>query len=1258
MALPQVGLEAVIANLGQFQAGAKTITNAYNDINVKANAVEKATGGLGTALTGLGGSLLNIGAIAGGVALAGVTALGAGLATFATIGISKAIDLDQQMANIAATMGTAKEAVGPLKDLILDLALDPGLTVNTTQAASAIEKLAQNGLTASQIMDGAAKSTIALANATGDQGFTTSANIATGAMQAFNLEAKDLSIVADGVAGVLVKTKFNADDYALALSNAGEIAFSTGVSLQDFNTIIAATASSFTSGSDAGTSLKTLLQRFANPTDEAAGLMNDLGINVFDSAGKMRDMKDIVADLHVAFEDMTEQEKAHNAAVIGGADASRTLLGLAGMTSDEFVTLSGEVNKNGQALQMAATRVDSLSGAWAIFQGIIEAVQIQVGDKFLPILRGLTVGFTDLATKSAPMVVGFFGNIADTIATMVSKVQGLIDIFGDKGLAGVFAALGLKGSALFLKKLGQLVGMFGFVGDGATTLGGIVRNVLGGAFQWLGDNLFPILSDGITAVMGFITTVKDLFTTFQTGGLFGSRSGSFGSTGLLSALGISPEIITQIQVIFDAITEAVNVFMTEGIFGTMMSTPGGMTQTGGILRLIGLDDESIATIQSVIAGIIPFITSHLAELQGAIIGMGAAIAAIGIAGTIISIGVAIAGLITPVGLIIAAAALLGAAWAGNWGGVQEKTFAVWAVVQPILTQLMTWLQVNIPIALQFLSDAWSTILLPAITAFVGFLTGTVFPMFASFISTYIDVTSTRAQVLADTWTTYLLPAITGVMNYIQTVTIPFFTSLGNLLSAVVGVAVRVLAALWQNILKPALTTVANLIKIQLQPGLDGISKILGIVGDIIDTKVSPAADTLGAKVLPALSKGLEMVVKWIKDATGYFNGLASAVKNMTLPSWLQPGSPPPLAYALQDIANAANMAGTAMSNFSQATIDSLLGIDRNVVSINGAIGAARDDVEKFFKGKMNNDKISPTLKIMGQIFRDNSAEILSATDRVAKFRELISKISFNVNAQGQKAIMNAAGIWIHQFDVNLAKMKQLQQKIFIEAGRTALTIGNKLNDIVSSSVDILDERVKSLQELVDSGLAEVNFDGQILSALQAQEMLNVALAEQRDIQDDILQLKQNEQKLSFLEKQLSLVETLSAAGLDVNDILGGISLGLDASIPDMIAATNKLVMAMIEQVNKDLQMGSPSRVMMGKGEDAGMGFVEGLMASIPGITGAMKKAIFGPSLVSGPVLSGGSNSRVTNNNFSMNVNSGASPQGVMQQFEVARAMVG
>lgn len=1242
MALPQVGLDAIINLTPSFASGNKAIQKAYDDINTKANAVEKATGGLGAGLANLGGTLLNIGAIAGGAALAGVTALGAGLATFAVTGINKAIDLDAQMATIAATMNTTKEAVGPLKDLILDLALNPNLTVNTTQAADAIQLLAQNGATADQIMGGLAESTVALANATGAQ-FSTAADVASGVLKVFNLEAKDMGQAIDGITGVVNQSKFTIDDYAQAFSQAGSVAAGMGVSLQDFNTVITATSNSFTSGSDAGTSFKTLLQRLANPTDEVRAATEKYGISLFDAEGNMRPLAEVAGQLNSVLQGtatitstvggatkeqaaaaeraskgigkltndidtnqqklallndelalqiqyygegspkvraakiqidalsdtigeqqikltdyqsaialvngaqeqqisttkkLTEAEKAELAAVIGGADAARIVLALSQVTSDQFETLSGSVNDVGQAFRSAATRVDSVKGAFEIFRGIVEAVQIQVGDKFLPLLRNITVGFTDLASKSAPLVVAFFGNIANLISGLIGKVTLLFDVFGEKGLAGVFASLGFGGSALFLKKLGELAIMMGLTGTNATSLGETITATLGTAFTFLTDNLFPMLTQGIT-----------------------------------------------------------------------------------------------------------FIMLHFEEFKGALIGIGAVLGA----GIFAALVAGIVGLVSPIMLVIGAAALLGAAWAGNWGGIQEKTFAVWAVVQPILTQLIEWLSINIPVALQFLSDAWQNVLLPGIVAVSDFIMNTVIPLFSDFITAYIDVTATRLQVLADTWTTYLLPAITAVWGFINNSLMPLWVSLIEVMSAVVGLAVKVLAALWQNVLLPAIRAVWQFISANVIP-------IFIDIGDTISENVTPPANDLANDILPALTKGLETVVKWIKDATAYFKGLAQAINGLTVPDWLKPGSPPPLAYALQDIASSASMAGSAMSGFSQATLDSLLGINRGVVSVNDAIGQARDTVEKFLERTIDDQKAKRALQIMGRIFRDNSEAILGATNRAAKFRELLSDVNFGVNNQQQNTIMGSVGIWLEEFDKNMAAMKAAQKQIFLEAGRTALTIGGKLNDIVGSSVDILDQRVKTLQELVDSGLAEVNFDGQIMSAVQAQDLLNIALAEQREIQDDILQLKQNEQKLSFLEKQLSLVETLNEAGLDVNDILGGISLGLDASIPDMIEATNRLVQAMIEQVNQDLQMGSPSRVMTGKGEDAGMGFVEGILASIPSITGAMRKAIFGPSLVSGPALSGSSNSRVVNNNFNMNVNSGASPQGVMQQFEIARAM--
>jgi len=1067
-------------------------------------------------------------------------------------------------------------------------------------------------------------------------------------MKVFNLEAKDMGIAIDGITGVVNQSKFTIDDYAQAFAQAGSVAAGMGVSLQDFNTVIAATSDSFTSGSDAGTSFKTLLQRLANPTDEVRTVTEKYGISLFDAAGNMRPLSEVAGQLNTVLQGtatittttggvtdkmtkaaesatnkipqlttaieqqrkkmqimkdelgaiifhygegslraqkqqlaienlsfaikdnenklsdykgaisdvanaqvtqttstktLTEAEKAELAAVIGGADAARIVLALSQVTATEFDNLSGSVNDVGQAFRSAATRVDSVKGAFEIFRGIVEAVQIQIGDKFLPILRGITVGFTDLASKAGPVVVQFFGSIADLIANLVTQTTGLFDVFGEKGLAGVFASLGFGGSDLFLKKLGELAVMMGLTGTNAASLGDIITTTLGGAFAFLTDNLFPMLTQAIE-----------------------------------------------------------------------------------------------------------FIMVHFEEFRGALIGIGA-VAGAGIFAALIA---GIVGLVTPITLVIAAAALLGAAWAGNWGGIQEKTFAVWAVVQPILMQLGQWLSVNIPIALQFLADAWNNVLLPAITTIWQFVSGTLFPLWLQLQVWLADNLVAATQSLSDMWTNTLLPALTAIWSFINGSLVPLWASLVNLLTAVVGVAVKALAGLWQNVLRPALATVFDFVAKQLQPAFDAISKV-------INDSVSPAANKLGGDILPKLSKGLQTVIKWIKDATGFFNSLAKAVNNFKLPDVLTPGSPPPFAIALQDIAKAANMAGAAMGGFSQATIDSLLGVNRQIASNLSIIGSARDDLEKFFdKSSLGGSKKNLALKVLSSIFKVHNEEILTATDRQAKFREIAnSAINWEkagISGSQFKTVLTGIGLFLNFFDKRKKELIIAQQQMFIQAGKTALSIGTKLNDIISGSVDILNTRVETLQALVDSGLAQVNFEGQILSAVQAQELLNSALAEQASIQDDILQLKQNEQKLSFLEKQLALVDTLNEAGLDVRDILGGISLGLDASIPDMIEATNRLVMAMINQVNEDLQLGSPSKVMMKKGLFAGEGFAQGWLSSIPDIMGAMRKAILGPSSVSGPVLSGGSSSQVTNNNFNMSVNTGASPQNVINQFEIARAM--
>lgn len=110
-----------------------------------------------------------------------------------------------------------------------------------------------------------------------------------------------------------------------------------------------------------------------------------------------------------------------------------------------------------------------------------------------------------------------------------------------------------------------------------------------------------------------------------------------------------------------------------------------------------LADGFITLYQTVSAFVvdvlIPFAQQHAPEIKAALIAIGVALGAAAIVTTVTGIATAIAGLLNPVGAVIAIVALLAAAWAGDWGGIQEKTFAA-----------IEWLKATIAAGMQFIRD--------------------------------------------------------------------------------------------------------------------------------------------------------------------------------------------------------------------------------------------------------------------------------------------------------------------------------------------------------------------------------------------------------------------------------------------------------------------------------------------------------------------------------------------------------------------------
>jgi len=1241
MALPKVGVEAVVEGMSAFEADSKKVNKALDDMDTGASKLGKGASGLTGHLSSLGTSLLSMGAIAGGAALAGVTALAGGLAVFAAGGIKQAIDLDQQVANIAATMGATRETAGTLKDelkgLALDLSLNPNLTVDVTQAGQAIEVLAANGALATdefgkltQASKDLAVQTVALANATGSD-FATAATIATDAASIFGLQADEMGKAVDGAAGIMNASKFNANDYALALASGGAVTAGFGVSLEDFNAVIASTASSFSSGSDAGTSFKTLMQRLANPTGKAKDLMNDLGISLFDAEGNFRGMEAVVGQLNEAFGGMTDAQRAQTASIIGGADASRILLALSGQTAEGFDALSESVNRSGQGMEAAALRVDTVKGAMDIFKGVLQAIQIQVGDAFLPLLKELAVNFTQFATEIGPQVVAFFGQVSESIGQIITKGQ-------------------------------------------------------------------------------------ELFAVFQ----------AEGAGGLLTALGIGPDGIALFEKVSTLITDVATAIST-----MLMPVLSGITSSG--------------IMDSINTGL-TFLNEHFEEVKGALAGIGVIVAG----GVLVALGTAIAGLVGPMTLLVGAAALLGAAWMGNWGGIRDTTMAAWAAIQPALTQLVTWLQTNIPVAIQTVSDIWTNTFLPGLTAIGGFITDTLVPAFTTMQTWLKDNIPSAVQTLSDVWTNTLLPALeTGFENFKNVLSL--LESLGEVINAVLSKALEAMAGLWQNVLWPALKKVGQILKDTLMPAFDSIGKT-------VKSDVSPALRDFGDSILPMITEGIEFVNEAIQRTISFFKSLAETIEGISLPDWLQTHSPPPLADGLNMIASGAISAGKAIAGMQQSLLSSTANTDRFIDSLNmGGIAAnnmlsnwndVRDilhlniganmgrlasgelsgadlprilgeqagvwnvppqmlegiaeaqglfahfsDTFAAFQEQIRIENLGNMLQMassfsgLGSTFADMLEE-MSSMDEINKTIQVYQKLTSEVTTQTNQLDLLKQELekltTASELDTDAIEKKQIEiDKLTKKMGENqdAVVAARKnYENLQASAFDLFSgtqteaERIQSelstialLQEFLASGAINMlipsdavsqaaGITGILYDQISGQAELNRLLAEQQQREELITQQKEAQQKLGFLQAQLDLIKLGRELG---GNIFQGMTFGLNASVTDLLAATNSVVEAMVGQINSDLQIASPSRVMARIGMQMMAGLQGGIASMTPTLASQMSASVAGPL---SPAMAGalaGNSSSVTNNySFPMTVNTSASAQAVVRQYEIERSMHG
>jgi TP901 family phage tail tape measure protein len=376
---------------GRFVAENKRLANSFNILGM---SLGRFTG----ILSGL----------AGGVAAT----------KFAFTSFSKAMDFEAQMSSIQALTGATNEEMKRMSALAIKMGADT--KYSALEAAQGIEELLKAGLTPAQVEAGGLEAALNLATA-GELELADAAEIMSTAMNAFRRDALTAAQASDILAGTANASATSVQELRYSLAMVSAVAAGVGMTFKDTNTALGLFANNGLKGSDAGTSLKTMLANLQPTTKDQIklfkrlGLMTSKGANAFfDARGKLKSLEQIAGILRKSLSGLTDQQRMLALETMFGSDAIRAATILFNEGAEGVRKFQAEMTKV-TALDVAKKKMDNAKGAIEQLQGAIETIQISALQPLLPTIKQLALLFADMAEQYGPQITATFENIGKSI---------------------------------------------------------------------------------------------------------------------------------------------------------------------------------------------------------------------------------------------------------------------------------------------------------------------------------------------------------------------------------------------------------------------------------------------------------------------------------------------------------------------------------------------------------------------------------------------------------------------------------------------------------------------------------------------------------------------------------------------------------------------------------------------------------------------------------------------------------------------------
>lgn len=528
------------AKISELQGRLQSLATEINIFSRMGSAMTS----FGDKLTTLGSSAVNLGSTLTGAITTPL--VGIGVAAMTTFG-----NFEQQMNRVKAISGATGGQFDQLKQRAVELGASS--VFSASEVAQAMENMASAGMNVNDIYSASA-GVMDLAAVSGrDMGLA--AEAVASAMNQFGIAGENATHVADVYAKAAADTNAETVDMAEAMKYAGPVMSSLNSSFEETAAAIGIMSNAGIKGSQAGTTLRTAMQRLAAPTDVASKLMQSLGISAYNSEGQMKPISELLPHLQERLSGLSEEQRNNALNTLFGKESLSGMLALLDSAGPEFDgVVSGLQNSNGAAKEMADTMNSGLSGSIENLKGKLETAAITVSERFAPYIEQLadkvgelTEWFTNLSEEQQDQIIKWglvaaaagpalvvFGKVAGTLGTtfkalgtvssgigkLVGKVAPLITNFAGMETAAVGATGATSGLGTSISLLSNPLGVV--VGGAALLTGGLVvlaeaKERARESAEKYGTTLSNDTKGKLDEFSSAVTTAQTAMTNFETG---------------------------------------------------------------------------------------------------------------------------------------------------------------------------------------------------------------------------------------------------------------------------------------------------------------------------------------------------------------------------------------------------------------------------------------------------------------------------------------------------------------------------------------------------------------------------------------------------------------------------------------------------------------------------------------------------------------------------------------------------------------------